>query len=63
MAGRSKVVIIGGGYTGAAAAIHLSRMAGRPLDIRIIEPREDAGRGVAYDTEDPAHRLNVSPVP
>ncbi len=61
MAERLKIVIVGGGFTGAAAAIHLSRMANRSLDIRLIEGRKDASRGVAYETEDPAHRLNVPP--
>jgi uncharacterized NAD(P)/FAD-binding protein YdhS len=55
------VAIVGGGYTGTITAILLSRMASGPLDIRIIEPRADLGRGVAYDTDDPAHRLNVPP--
>ncbi len=55
------VAIVGGGYTGAISAILLSRMSSTPLDIRIIEPRQEVGRGLAYDTEDPAHRLNVPP--
>ena len=53
------VAIVGGGFTGAAFAIHLSRMAGRPLDIAIVEPRGRLGRGLAYDTADPDHRLNA----
>jgi uncharacterized NAD(P)/FAD-binding protein YdhS len=36
-------------------------MATRPLEILIVEPRAEPGRGVAYDTADPAHRLNVPP--
>ena len=53
------VAIVGGGFTGAVFAIHLSRTAGRPLDIAIVEPRARLGCGVAYDTEDPDHRLNA----
>ena len=53
------VAIVGGGFTGAVFAIHLSRMAKRPLDIAIIEPRDRLGRGLAYDTADPDHRLNA----
>lgn len=53
------VAVVGGGFTGAVFAIHLSRLAGRPLDITIVEPRERPGRGVAYDTADPDHRLNA----
>ena len=53
------VAIVGGGFTGAVFAIHLSRMAERPLDIAIVEPRARPGRGLAYDTDDPDHRLNA----
>lgn len=53
------VAVVGGGFTGAVFAIHLSRLTERPLDIAIVEPRERPGRGVAYDTEDPDHRLNA----
>lgn len=53
------VAVVGGGFTGAVFAIHLSRLAERPLDIAIVEPRERPGRGVAYDTDDPDHRLNA----
>lgn len=58
---RHDVIIVGGGYTGAAAAIHLSRLAKRPLSITVIEPRAQLGRGIAYDTVDPTHRLNINP--
>ena len=53
------VAIVGGGFTGAVFAIHLSRMAERKLDIAIVEPRGRPGRGLAYDTDDPDHRLNA----
>ncbi len=53
------VAIVGGGFTGAVFAIHLSRMAERPLDIAIIEPRCRPGCGLAYDTDHPDHRLNA----
>ena len=56
------VAVVGGGFTGAAFAIHLSRMAERRLDIAIFDPRDRPGRGVAYDTADPDHRLNA-PLP
>ena len=56
------VAIVGGGFTGAVFAIHLSRMAERPLDIAIVEPRGRLGCGLAYDTADPDHRLNA-PIP
>lgn len=55
----ASIVIIGGGYSGAAAAIHLARAASAPLDITVIEPRDRVGGGAAYDVDDPAVRLNV----
>ena len=52
------VLIIGGGYTGAALAVHFSRQAGRALSVGVIEPREDVGRGVAYTPVHLDFRLN-----
>lgn len=55
---RPTVVILGGGYTGAATAIDLSRNSTAPLDIVVVEPRDQVGRGVAYSAKHPDHRLN-----
>lgn len=55
-----RVVIVGGGFTGAAVAIRLSREAKQPLEIIIIEPRSAPGAGLAYDNPDPDHRVNGS---
>lgn len=59
--GKSKVVaIIGGGVSGAGVALHLAELLpGGVAEIIVFEPREELGRGLAYDTEDPAHRINV----
>jgi uncharacterized NAD(P)/FAD-binding protein YdhS len=54
-----RLAIIGGGYTGAALIVHALRAASRPLDIHIIEPEAEVGRGIAYGATDPAHRINV----
>ena len=54
-----RLAIIGGGYTGVALAAHALRTARGPLAIDIVEPAADLGRGAAYGTVDPAHRLNV----
>lgn len=59
MSERPRVAIIGGGFTGAAAAIHLSRGAPTSLNISVIEPRPEVGRGVAYSATDPDHRINA----
>jgi uncharacterized NAD(P)/FAD-binding protein YdhS len=54
-----RLVIVGGGFTGAALAIHAIRAATGPLDIVVLEPRSELGRGVAYGTVDRSHRINV----
>jgi uncharacterized NAD(P)/FAD-binding protein YdhS len=58
---RPTIAIIGGGFTGAALAVHLRQDLRLPPQARvlIVEPRKDIGRGLAYDTVDPAHRINV----
>jgi len=55
---QTDVAIVGGGFTGAVFAIHLSRMARRTLTISVVEPRPVVGHGIAYGTNDPDHRLN-----
>lgn len=57
--GRVDVAIVGAGFTGAVFAIHLTRMANGPLDIALIDPNPHSGRGLAYGTRDPEHRLNA----
>jgi uncharacterized NAD(P)/FAD-binding protein YdhS len=58
---RPTVVIVGGGFCGAAVALHLLRdHPGLRADIVIVEPRERLGAGLAYGTADPEHRVNVA---
>ncbi len=54
-----RIVIVGGGYSGAMTAVHLLRQRIASLDITIIEPRRELGRGLAYSTTCPEHLLNV----
>ncbi len=51
------VLIVGGGVSGTACALHLRREHG--IEASVIEPRAELGVGVAYSTHDPAHRINV----
>ncbi|MBB3543155.1 FAD/NAD(P)-binding protein [Rhizobium sp. BK399] len=54
------VVVVGGGVSGAGVAYHLVRTMGEQAPaIVVFEPRSELGRGLAYDTTDPAHRINV----
>jgi uncharacterized NAD(P)/FAD-binding protein YdhS len=55
----AQVIIVGGGFSGTALAIHLARSASSKLLITVVEPRANLGGGVAYSTQDPAHRINV----
>jgi len=58
--GSPVVVIVGGGVSGAAVAFHLLQRQSLPAgQLFIFEPRERLGAGLAYDTQDPAHRINV----
>ncbi len=58
---RLTVAVVGGGFTGAAMAMHLVAGKGFPTDasVVVIEPRSELGRGLAYSATDPAHRVNV----
>lgn len=54
------IAIIGGGVSGTAVAFHLlQRRLLQPGQLFIFEPRDRLGAGLAYDTRDPAHRINV----
>jgi uncharacterized NAD(P)/FAD-binding protein YdhS len=53
------VAIVGGGVSGTMVAIQLLRTARGPLRVKVIEPREQLGRGIAYSSPSPAHLLNV----
>ncbi|MFS8113614.1 FAD/NAD(P)-binding protein [Rhizobium jaguaris] len=57
---RPVIAIIGGGVSGTAVAFHLLQYQPlQPGQLFIFEPRARLGKGLAYDTQDPAHRINV----
>lgn len=45
-----RLAIVGGGFTGAALAIHALTSATQPLSVDVIEPSAKLGRGAAYGT-------------
>lgn len=57
---RPTVLIIGGGFSGTCAAIHLLRQRDQSLDVVLIEPAARLGGGLAHSSADPDHRLNAS---
>ncbi len=59
MSAEPHIVIIGGGFSGAAVAIELLRLAPNGVRVTLLEPRQTPGAGVAYSTAEPTHRINV----
>ncbi|MDS9468910.1 FAD/NAD(P)-binding protein [Paracoccus sp. MBLB3053] len=55
---RLRVVIIGGGFSGATLAWQLAEEQ-VPVRISVVEPRPELGRGLAYSSGEPCHRINV----
>ncbi|MGL5166881.1 MAG: FAD/NAD(P)-binding protein [Afipia sp.] len=55
----TRVTIVGGGFTGASAAVQLVRASPVAIEITVIEPRTSVGNGLAYSTDDQDHRLNA----
>ena len=55
---RRHVAIVGGGFSGVALATELLR-TGDGQRVTLLESGPRLGRGVAYDTADPAHLLNT----
>ena len=55
------IAIIGGGFAGAACALHLLRdHPGLRLPLTIVEPRAVLGAGLAYSSPATEHRTNVA---
>ncbi len=57
----SRIVIIGGGYTGAIIAKLLVERGVQEIEeVNVFEPREQLGCGLAYDVQNIDVRLNVA---
>ncbi|TKT76301.1 FAD/NAD(P)-binding protein [Aquamicrobium sp. LC103] len=52
------LVIVGGGFAGAVAAIKLLDGANAPLAVTVVDERDQPGRGVAYSTRETVHLVN-----
>jgi uncharacterized NAD(P)/FAD-binding protein YdhS len=53
------VCVVGGGFTGVAAAIACLSRLEQPFRLVVVEPSSSLGRGVAYGAHHPLHLLNV----
>lgn len=59
---RPRLAVVGAGAAGTLFCIHAAETAartGRAVELTLIDPNPATGRGDAYTTEDPRHRLNV----
>ncbi len=56
---RTRVTIIGAGFSGVALAAQLARRARQSPDVVLIERGKRFGPGLAYSTHNASHRLNV----
>jgi uncharacterized NAD(P)/FAD-binding protein YdhS len=59
MSGHLMICIIGGGLTGAAAAVACLKRLKQPFRLAIVEPSSTLGRGVAFGSYHSLHLLNI----
>jgi len=53
------IAIVGGGASAVLASLQFLRRARQPLQLAMLAPDPQPGRGVAYSTRRPEHLLNV----
>jgi uncharacterized NAD(P)/FAD-binding protein YdhS len=54
-----RLVICGGGASAVLLLAALKERSARPIDVSVMEPRDQPGAGVAYSTACPVHLLNT----
>lgn len=55
-----RIVVVGGGFSGAMTAVNIARLSEEPLHIVVINDLSPVGRGVAYRRRRPEYLLNVA---
>ena len=56
----TRVVVVGGGFSGAMTAVNIARLSKVPVHAVIVNDRSSVGRGVAYVLRRPEYLLNVA---
>lgn len=59
MSAGGRVLVVGGGASGALMAAHLLRRPQERIHVTIVERRPEIGRGLAYSTPERDHVLNT----
>ena len=54
----ARLVIVGGGFTGATTAVQAVSRSSFPLEVIIVEPNAELGPGLPYRGGNPDHRVN-----
>lgn len=55
----TRIVVIGGGFSGAMTAVHIARLSKYALDLTVVDRQDPVGRGVAYRHQRTEYLLNV----
>lgn len=56
----TRIVVVGGGFSGAMTAVNIARLSEEQLHITVINGGQPVGRGVAYGLRRPEYLLNVA---
>lgn len=57
---RKSIVVVGGGAAGVILAAQLMKRGGDGFRVTVVEKHDEVGKGLAYSTRLPDHRLNVT---